>query len=64
MSVGYEKTVLSKIETISSQVFSNTESGELEGKVEGVKQAGEYGSIEYLHAWMKAENREIGVLNS
>ena len=61
MSVGYEKTVLSKIQTQPTSVFDNTESGELEGRVEGVKQAGEYGSIEYLHAWMKAETREIGV---
>jgi len=60
MSVGYEKTVLSKIQTQPTSVFDNTESGELEGRVEGVKQAGEYGSIEYLHAWMKAETREIG----
>ena len=63
MSVGYEKSVLSKFDKNpeSNRVFYNNDTGELDTKVEGVKQAGELGSIEYLHAWMKAENREIGV---
>jgi len=61
MSRGYEKSVLTRIEPNfeTSRVFNNTQTGDLTSKIEGVKQASEMGSIEYIYAWMKAEAREI-----
>ena len=63
MSKGYEKSVLTRIEPNfeTSRVFNNTQTGDLSSKIEGVKQASEMGSIEYIYAWMKAEAREIKV---
>lgn len=64
MSKGYEKSVLCRFKNNpdASKVFNNSETGDLSSKVDGVKQAGQLGSIEYLHAWIKAEAREIGVI--
>lgn len=61
MSKGYEKAVLTKMETNigSKRLFDETD--EINEKVTGIKQASEQHSIEYLHAWVKAENREINV---
>lgn len=63
MSGGYEKDVLTKLETNfeSKPVFDNTETGDMTERVSGIKQAGQMHSIEYLYAWIKAEAREIKV---
>ena len=63
MGGGYEKDVLTKLEDTSDpkHVFQN-ETNDLGYKVEGVKEASQQPSIEYLHSWVKAESREIAVL--
>jgi len=63
MSKGYEHSILTRFEpNTESKVFNNTQIGDLGSKIEGVKQASEMGSIEYIYAWMKAEAREIKVI--